>query len=173
MASDVDAVWEIIHKCSEWLAKELKLDHWLKYYTREMVEKKFENQHVYVAKKGKTIVGTVTLDENPVEYYTEDDMKNFKKRNAKAVYITALAVDPDHQGGGVASQLLKASEQAAMGMEAKYIRFDCRADYKELIEFYIHRGYMIVGKIIDTEDNNNVYYLMEKRLGEKLQTTLN
>jgi len=72
----------------------------------------------------------------------------------------------------VASQLLKASEQAAMGMEAKYIRFDCRADYKELIRFYQRRHFMIVGEIIDTEDNNNVYYLMEKRLGGKQQTTL-
>src|SRR3972149_103668 len=107
--SDLDEVWRIIKSCSDWL-KGQGMNHWDKYYTKELVEKKLTTQEVYLAFDPDGLVGTITLDMSPVSYYEKKDIASFADPEAQALYVTALAVLPEHQGKGTASKLMGFAE---------------------------------------------------------------
>lgn len=161
--SRVDEVWSVIKKCSDWLLAEKKLDHWVEYYTREVIEKKIKEQEVLLVVKDGKMVGTLTLDERPVEYYTEENLACFAEPKEKAIYVSAVAVDPDFQGRGVATQLMNLADEIVRQRGIKYLRFDCRAEYTDLVSFYEKRGYTKRGSFSEGERQN--YFLMEKEVG--------
>lgn len=99
-----------------------------------------------------------------MDYYEAQDLNLFDQPQAQALYLTALAVLPEKQKQGLASQLVTFAETTTKTRGINYIRFDCRASYKALISFYQKRGYTIRGTILDTEDHNEPYYLMEKQI---------
>ncbi len=160
---DLDAVWGVVDRCSKWLV-EKGHHHWRDYYSRELMEKKLATQTVYLAARDEKIVGTVTIDENPVSYYTQMEINCFELPERRALYVTTLAVDPDQQGKGTASDLMRVVEEEARSRGIEWIRFDCKSSYLELVRFYKNRGYKAVGVLTDEEDNNEPYSLMEKRL---------
>ncbi len=160
---DLESVWAIIKSDSDWLA-EKGLDHWRKYYTREKIAQKIGGSEVYLAYQNNDLVGTVTLDTNPVEYYRPEEMNQFTDPDASGLYVTALAVLPDKQGQGIASELMEFADSEAKKKGVKYVRFDCRAAYTDLVNFYKKRGYKVAGETVDEEDNNELYLLMEKAL---------
>jgi ribosomal protein S18 acetylase RimI-like enzyme len=159
----VDEVWSVIKKCSDWLFAEKKLDHWAEYYTREVIEKKIKGQEVFLVIRDGVTFGTITLDENPVEYYTEENLACFAEPKEKAIYVSAVAVDPEFQGRGVATQLMDLADEIVKQRGIKYIRFDCRAEYADLVNFYEKRGYSKRGSFSEGERQN--YFLMEKEVG--------
>lgn len=164
-AQDLDAVWGIIEKDSKWLSEEKDLHHWAGYYTKEKIAHKLESQEVYLASQNGEVVGTITLDTNPVEYYREEEeLSKFADPKAPALYVTALAVDPEKHGQGIAGNLMNFADSEARKRGISYVRFDCRDRYSDLVNFYKKRGYVIVGTTIDEEDNNEVYDLMEKKV---------
>lgn len=160
---DLDVVWKMVEICSDWLVTK-GFDHWKKYYSKELVEKKLKTQEVFIGSLDDNPVATVTMDMNPVDYYTPEDMSRFANQNAMAVYITALAVLPEKQGAGLASQMMQMVEGKTREKGAKYLRLDCRESYQDLVRFYANRGFVTVGRIIDEADNNEPYLLMEKEL---------
>lgn len=161
---DFDSVWGIISTCSDWLV-EKGHDNWARYYSRDLIAKKLQNQEVYLLSSvDGRVVGTVTLDDKPVDYYTTEDIAAFDEPEAAALYVTALGVIPAEQGKGYASWMMEFVEDKARERGLKYIRFDCRARYMEAVRFYEHRGFRVKGLLWDEEDNNETYCLMEKRL---------
>lgn len=162
---NLDEAWALISTCSEWL-RDIGMDHWDKYYTRKMVEEKIKGQELYLAYREGELVGTVTLDTNPVSYYEPNDLETFEDPKAEAMYVTALAVYPDMQKQGIAGNLMKFAEESAKERNIPYIRFDCRESYGELVEFYKKRGYGVVGRFTDPSDNDEPYLLMEKKINE-------
>lgn len=163
-AKDLDSVWKIIDSCSDWLVTAKGLDHWKKYYNQALVAKKIRTQKVYLARAENNPVATITLDFNPVSYYTKEDMTNFVDRKVRAGYVTALAVLPELQGRGIASRMMDFVEERAASLNGKYLRLDCRASYEDIVRFYVHRGFKTVGISIDDADNNAEYLLMERPL---------
>lgn len=162
-SQDLDIVYSVIRSSADWL-KGQGMDHWDKYYTREKVVEKLKSQEVYLAFDKDNVVGTITFDTNPVSYYEERDLANFSDPEAKALYVTALAVLPEQQKKGIAGSLMKFAEDRAKEKGVGFVRFDCRAMYIDLVKFYRNRDYKVVGAIIDYEDNNEPYFLMEKEL---------
>lgn len=163
-AADVDAVWKIVKACSDWLTT-FGYNHWSKYYTRELVAKKVNDQEVYLKYVDGLPVATVTFDTKPVDYYTKKELNSFEDPKAKALYVRTLAVLPKYQKRGIASELMDFAEEKAGEKGISYVRCDCRALYLDLVNFYRARGCKIVGLIIDVRDNNEPYFLMEKKLG--------
>lgn len=108
------------------------------------------------------MVGTISLDSNPVDYYTEENLSHFADPTAKAVYVSTVAVQPEFQRRGIASRLMKSADETAKSRGIAYIRFDCRKEYVELVNFYQKRGYKIVGSFSEGENQN--YLLMEKKV---------
>lgn len=158
----LDEVWGLIKEDSEWLSKEKGLSHWSDWYTKEKVEEKFEDCDVYLAYRGNELVGTISVSEKKVGYYLQESIEMFAEPTARALYISMLAVRPSFQGQGVASDLLKSAEEIARSKGIEYIRFDCREEYSELVNFYLNRGYEKRGSFTETKNEN--YLMMEKEL---------
>lgn len=159
----LDVVWGIVKEDSEWLSEEKELNHWSDWYTKEKVEEKFEDWDVYLAYRNSEVVGTISVSEKKVGYYLQESIEMFKEPEARALYVSMLAVKPEFQGQGVASDLLKLAEEVARGKEIEYVRFDCREEYMELVNFYLKRGYEKRGSFPETDGEN--YLMMEKKLG--------
>lgn len=159
---ELETVWGIIKEDSEWLSKEKGLDHWSDWYTKERVAEKFEDWDVYLAYRGNDLVGTMSLSEKKVGYYLQESIEMFAEPAARAIYISMLAVRPEFQGQGVASDLLKAAEGVARDKRIEYVRFDCREEYADLVDFYLKRGYEKRGSFPEAENEN--YLMMEKKI---------
>lgn len=160
--TDIDKVWGVVKSCSDWLYSQKGLDHWSSYYTREIIEKKIKTQEVLLIYEGDEIVGTISLDSTPVDYYTKENLSHFADSTAGAVYVSTLAIRPEFQRKGMASRLMKSVDEIAKSRGIAYIRFDCRKEYVELVNFYQKRGYKTVGFFSEGEDQN--YLLMEKKV---------
>lgn len=158
----LDVVYELIKEDSEWLSKEKGLDHWSDWYTKERVGEKFEDWDVYLAYRNNDLVGTMSVSEEKVGYYLQESIEMFEKPEARALYISMLAVKPEFQGQGVASDLLKSAEEIAKNKGIEYVRFDCREEYTELVDFYLKRGYEKRGSFNEAEGEN--YLMMEKKI---------
>lgn len=159
---DIDAVWKLIKKNALWLSVTKKLDHWKNYYTREIIAEKIKNNETYILNSKSAVIATITMSEKSVDYYTEHDKACFTHPSANALYITALAVDPEYHGLGIATMLLEQVEKIARERNIFSLRFDCRAEYAELVQFYVHKGYKQVGEFSEGLGEN--YLLMEKLL---------
>ena len=155
-------VWGLIEEDSKWLSEEKKLDHWSDWYTRDRVAEKFVDWDIYLAYRGENLVGTMAVSEKKVGYYLQENIEMFSDPEARALYVSMLAVRPEFQGQGVATDLLKSAEDIAKNKGIKYVRFDCREEYVELVNFYLNRGYENRGSFPEAENEN--YLMMEKEL---------
>ncbi|MDD2224615.1 MAG: GNAT family N-acetyltransferase [Candidatus Shapirobacteria bacterium] len=159
---DVDKVFEVIKADGDWLLKEKGLDHWSSYYTREIMENKVKKQEVYLTYKNNEVVGTISFGEYPPDYYVLKNREAFTDPKAKALYLSSLAIKPEFHGQGIASDLMNFADSTAKSRGAEYVRFDCREEYGDLVNFYIKRGYKKVGSFVEEEGYN--YLLMEKKV---------
>lgn len=160
--NEVDQVWGIIQDNSNQLLSNLGLDHWSNYYTRQVIEEKINKQDVFLLSSSDTPVATIVLSSDPVDYYTQKDLSCFAKPAEKALYISSLAVSPHFQKRGIAGKLMEFATKVAQDQGIKFIRFDCRAEYTDLVSFYEKRGYVRKGSFTEGEGQN--YFLMEKEL---------
>jgi ribosomal protein S18 acetylase RimI-like enzyme len=159
---DTEVVWQLVKADAEWLSTSKQLNHWLDYYTKEMISKKIQQQEVYLLSENATPIATISVDQNPVPYYTNKELSAFAEKNAPALYLSTLAVEPSFHGRGIASYLLLMTEQIAKKRNIHYLRFDCRAEYQQLVSFYKKRGFAVVGSFSEGEGQN--YFLMEKKI---------
>lgn len=159
--SQLDDVYEIVRKSSDWLKNEYKFTHWDEWYTKDRIKENFLKGEVYVLLKDAIPVGTYTIKKSSPSYYSLEDMKNFSKQSADAYYCYTLAVLPEYHGNGYAKMLLSHLETTARENKVNYLRFDARAAYTQLIEFYKKMDFKIVGEI---DDEGEKYFLFEKEI---------
>jgi len=149
--SDWEALSKIYVSCATWLARQ-GWNHWERTsyrYEKEKVIQRIREKDVYILFYEKEAVGTITLSYETPPYHKGYSF--WEKPSSPAVYVSMLAVLPEHQRKGFGSALLKFAEKKARRKHVHYVRFDAIADNKELSEFYLRRGYRIVGK--DVFDN--------------------
>lgn len=159
---DLAAVWQLVKADAQWLSDVKQLRHWLDYYTQEMINNKIHQQEVYLFSEKDLPIATISMDQKPVPYYSDKELSAFAEKDAQALYLSTLAVKPEFHGKGVASYLLTMIEQIAKTRHIRYLRFDCRAEYQELVLFYKKRGFAVVGTFSEGEGQN--YFLMEKKI---------
>jgi ribosomal protein S18 acetylase RimI-like enzyme len=155
----LDDVYQIITECHQWLT-ERGLEQW-KYYTLDVVRKKFEDHDVFMITEDNEPIGSVFLSMEKPYYYTDEDNNYFTDPESTGVYITGLGVRPQFHGKGYAKELLKFIESYAKSNNVKYLRLDARGDYKEVIKFYRDWGFNNVGSVVD---EGSEYIFMEKIL---------
>ena len=165
---DLNDCFQVIDECSEWLA-ERGMTHWRDYYDKEKVLSKIESKDFdfYLMRNSSgNPVATITLGTIPPEYYRVNEenvnhMAKFSEPDQAAIYGTALGVRPEYQGSGYGKMLISFMEEETKKRGIKFIRFDARGDYTELISLYKKLGYKIIGEIPDTDSH---YYLFEKEV---------
>jgi ribosomal protein S18 acetylase RimI-like enzyme len=157
--SYLDPEYDIVRKSSDWIKREYKFTHWDSWYTKARIKENFIKGEVYVLLKDNIPVATYTIKKSNPSYYSKENIDKFSNPKAEAYYCYTLAVLPKYHGNGFAKELLSHLEKTAKENNIKYLRFDAKADYTQLIEFYKKRGFIIVGEL---NDEGELYYLFEK-----------
>jgi GNAT superfamily N-acetyltransferase len=117
---------------------------WTAHGTEKGVLFHMRHARVVIAKRGKTIVGTLNLQTKKpwaidVSYFTPVK---------KALYLTGMAVTPEMQRKGVGKLLLKEVERHAQSFPAGAIRLDAFDADAGAGGFYAKCGYREVGRVI-------------------------
>ena len=135
--SQLDVVKSILDSGTEFL-QSLGFRHWDGFYTRQKVAQYLNERKVYVLVYEGEPAGTIaTTPEKNSSGWTD---------NTPSLYLSSIAVLPKYQERGLGSVLLGVAEEEARANGAFKIRFDSIQGCDWLSEFYIRRGYTIVGK---------------------------
>jgi ribosomal protein S18 acetylase RimI-like enzyme len=81
--------------------------------------------------------------------------------NKNNVYIHRLAVHPEHQGKGIAQQLMDFAEDFAIKNNYTSIRLDTFSKNKRNQKFYELRNYKRLGNIYFPKQSNEPFYCYE------------
>ena len=142
-------VHEVLNNCAAWLDRQ-GMKHWGDFYTDERVSDLIRNRNVLILRYNGEAIGTIT-------YYFEDESWS---DGLAAIFICALAVDPQHHKRGFGSLRLASVEEEAKKLGLTRVRFDSLKNYERLSTFYTRRGYEVVGET----RRKHEYWLYEKLL---------
>ena len=92
-----------------------------------------------------TILGIVVLNENQDPEYNE--LNWITSNNSRNLFVHRLAVHPEHQGKGIARQLMDFAEEKAKRDGYDSIRLDTFSQNKRNQRFYDNRGYQRTGEV--------------------------
>jgi len=86
--------------------------------------------------------------------------------------VYSLAVSPEHQGKGLARQLMVAIESHAVEHGCVALRLEVRVDGAAAIKLYESLGYKKIGRVDDYYEDGEAAYRYEKRLNSYLKPAL-
>jgi GNAT superfamily N-acetyltransferase len=155
--SDLPVISSIIFACSTRL-KENNSPDWAHYYTPERIIQKLIDQIAFLFYKENIPVGVVFLSDNGLYYYTATDLKKFTSPDSPSIYISTLAVRPEYQRQGIATQIIKFCESFAANKNVTTLRLDCNGKDNQLVDFYKRNGFVVLSPMTDEPD----YLLLEK-----------
>lgn len=114
--------------------------------TEEQVLERVAEKSIYSVLYDKDLVGTFTIKPSKQWEHME---------------IQKVAIVTHMQNKGLGTYIMESAEHLLRLMEERKALIQTYADHKQLVDFYLHRGY----KIIDQMDRKgNIVYIMEKRL---------
>ena len=151
---DLDKVLEILDEASRWLSSKGLETQWLASPTfRQTIKDNIDRGEVYVVKDVKETVGTITLQWN--------DRKFWGDLPPDAGYIHKLAIVRSRAGQHLGLRLLHWAEDKTRAEGKRYLRLDCIASNKIILEYYEKAGFT---HIRDTEMPGWKASLYEKKL---------
>lgn len=159
--TDIKEIFNLVSTSSNWMKETYGLTHWDTYYSIEKIKELFKTLSFYIIFANHRPVGTYAVSTTPPSYYTEKDLSKFTNTKSTAYYGTALCVLPEYHGHGFAKILIQHLEALAKKNDVKYIRFDARTAYTELISFYKKLDFKVVGEL---SDEGEAYSLFEKKI---------
>jgi GNAT superfamily N-acetyltransferase len=114
--------------------------------TEEKILERVENQTVYSVLYEEELIGTFTIKENT---------------NFGLMEVQKIAIRGDMQNRGFGSFIMETAEHLIRLMEKKKIIVETYEDHKQLVDFYLHRGYKVFHKRLR---KGNIVLVMEKNL---------
>lgn len=156
---DLNIIATIISACSSRL-KGRQLPDWSNYYHPSRVDEKLKTQLAYLFYLDTVPVGVVFISENDLYYYEKSDIDRFTGSTSPALYISTLAVNPEYQHRGFASQIIAFCEKLSIQKKIPYLRLDCNSRDLPLVDFYRRRGFVTIGPM----DKEPEYLLLEKTI---------
>ena len=157
--SDLNNIFLIISACATRL-KDRNLNDWSRYYTVERLKEKIEKQNGYVFSVDNVDMGVVFVSSDDLYYYSETDLSKFAQPKSKGLYIGTLAIKPDFQHQGYASQIIDFCKNLAKEKNIKYLRLDCNGSDESLVEFYKKRGFEVKSAM----EKETEYLLLEIKI---------
>ncbi len=132
---DAPAVFRLLCACRDDLAgRGIRL--WGEVYEQTVAASLSDT---YVAKKGSSLVATITLDEQPdVEY---EQVKWLTLPDQKSLCVHRLAVHPDFQRCGLGRWMMLFAEHLARSQGLASIRLDVYSGNPSALAFYDNLGY--------------------------------
>lgn len=156
---EVDAIIALTKACGKHL-RDNGIDQWDENYPdRASIERDIETQTLFAYREGESIVGIVVLNEFQDEEYNEINwLTDERSRN---LVVHRLAVDPIHQGKGIARALMDFAEQHAAEQHYDSIRLDTFSQNPRNQQFYKRRGYTELGAVFLKYKKEHPYFCYE------------
>lgn len=134
------------------------LDYWGTRQSLEDTKQRVQSGECWIATRGARLVGTVLLkaprSERGCGWYRRDDVRSFHQ----------LAVEPELQGRGLGTRLVRHVEARAAALGAKELALDTSEHATDLIAWYEHLGYRHVDGADWRPDTNYLSVVMSKTL---------
>lgn len=154
---DIGAVLNIVKACALHMQKH-NIDQWDDLYpTYDILLSDINEGNLWVLKSGNSCLGIIVLNEvQSPQYY---DVPWVYQEPALVVH--RLAVDPEVQGGGIASQLMDFAESYGRAHAYSTIRLDTFQKKPRAVSLYRKRGYREAGTV---QFRKGDFYVFEKSL---------
>lgn len=156
---EIDAIIALTKRCGSHL-REQGIDQWDENYPdRESIQRDLKTRTLFAFREEGVILGIVVLNETQDEEYAEIDwLTDGASRN---LIVHRLAVDPSHQGKGIARKLMDFAEDYAREHQYDSIRLDTFSQNSRNQRFYLNRGYADLGPVFLKYKKEHPYYCYE------------
>ena len=128
------------------------------YPPKNKLKEDIQKGELYCIADKAEVIGIVVITEYEDKVYK--DIK-WLTEQGESVYIHRLAVHPDNQGKGYASELMDFAEGFSLSMGHKSIRLDTFSKNLKNNTFYKKRGYKQLGDIFLQEQSEHPFHCYE------------
>lgn len=163
LRTDADRIMEIYASCTA-VQQQQGISQWSEEYpNKRMLHQDIRQGRAYVAVESipGTVIGVIVLAQGETD--EEHQHIKWKLKNSPAVFLSRLAVDPEHQNSGIGSHLMDFAEHEAIRNGFCAIRLDADRQQELLFTMYKNRGYKVQGSVW-YDDPPKEFYAMEKQL---------
>ncbi len=159
LPNEIDAIIALTKRCGRHL-REQGIDQWDEHYPdRDSIERDLKTETLFAYRDGDLILGIVVLNETQDEEYSEIDW--LSDDHSRNLVVHRLAVDPSHQGKGIARRLMDFAENYAREHAYNSIRLDTFSQNPRNQRFYTNRGYTDLGPVFLKYKKEHPYYCYE------------
>ena len=130
---DVSQIRTLVNAAYKELA-DMGLNYTASYQDEEETKKRMSQGRTFVLLSGSEIVGTIL-------FYERNEFTG-----KRSVYLSQFAISPDLKRRGLGSILMDFCEQLANDEKYESIQLDTAKPAKHLVDWYLQRGYKIVGE---------------------------
>lgn len=161
---EIDAIVALTKRCGAHM-RENGIDQWDENYPDYTnIENDLRTKTLFAFRVGETILGIVVLNESQDEEY--DQISWLTDSVSKNLAVHRLAVDPIHQGKGIARKLMDFAEHFARENHYDSIRLDTFSQNSRNQRFYSNRGYANLGAVYLKYKNEHPYFCYELLLNQ-------
>lgn len=117
-----------------------------------------EREELYVIVEKGSVLGTIV-----VSTFMDDEYRPIQwlTPNGNSTYIHRLSVHPDHQGKGLAQQLMDFAEAYSKDQHFVSVRLDTFSQNHRNQRFYEQRGYQRLGDIFFPKQSSHPFHCYE------------
>lgn len=146
---DIDELEQLYNQSIESLEQGINYPGWKKgvYPIRETASEGINKKTLFVARHNGEIIGTIILNHEPEEAYSDAKWEN-EFSNQEIFVVHTFVVHPEYLKCGVGRKLLEFAKEYAMEQKIKAIRLDVHEGNMPAIKLYEKIGM----KYVDTVD---------------------
>jgi len=142
-AAQAVAIAKLRMATNEKLARDFGRGPWTSTVTEKGVLYAMRTGRVYIARDGRTIIGTLQL--TPEKPWAID--RSYFSKRERPLYLLAMAVEPDRQRHGVGRAMLEDVKRVAKAWPGDAVRLDAYNLPGGAGEFYAKCGYREMGRV--------------------------
>ncbi len=159
LPDEIDAIIALTKRCGTHM-RENGIDQWDENYPDyASISTDLKTETLFVFREDEVILGIVVLNESQDEEYNQISwMTDYEARN---LVVHRLAVDPIHQGKGIARMLMNHAENYARQNQYDSIRLDTFSQNTRNQRFYTNRGYTDLGSVYLKYKKEHPYFCYE------------
>lgn len=159
LSHEIDDIIALTKRCGLHM-RENGIDQWDENYPDyESIANDLKTETLFAFRENNQIIGIVVLNESQDEEYDEIDW--LTKPTDRSLVVHRLAVDPIHQGKGIARKIMDFAENHAREQQYDSIRLDTFSQNPRNQRFYLNRNYTDLGSVYLKYKKEHPYYCYE------------
>ncbi len=156
--SEIPDILTITQACAKKM-QDNGIFQWNEHYpSKEAFIKDIERDELFVIVKNNAVQGTIVISTLMDEEYKPI---HWLTPNGNSTYIHRLSVHPDHQGKGLAQQMMDFAENFSKEKGFVSVRLDTFSQNKRNQRFYEQRGYQKLGDIFFPKQSEHPFHCYE------------